>query len=161
MRLLYDALLGVNFMHKNGWLHGDLKPGNIGVRGTGEAVLLDLGGATWVPAGTSLKPKIGGTPGYLSPERDLEQLDASADIWSMGLVAFQLLYDDHPWRMYREGNPWRHPRLYEPKDKVLELRKQFHGFYDKAVRTIQDSEAMKSSEGKSSIFLASLEIDRL
>src|ERR1700733_10951412 len=96
-----DALQGLKFLHDNSWLHGDVKPDNIGVTGTPpRAVLLDLGGALNIRGRTRLPatPGVGGTVGYLAPEREMQGFDQTADIWAMGGVGDELTYGHHPWR---------------------------------------------------------------
>src|SRR5690348_8918984 len=76
--LLEDILGATDFLHRNGWLHGDLKPDNVGIRTwSREAksiVLLDLDGAQKSPAPGKqhpAEPGTGGTIGWLSPEREM------------------------------------------------------------------------------------------
>lgn len=103
--------MGVNFLHNNGWVHADLKPVNIGICGT-RAVLLDIDNAVrlelgrWHAGGTAPV----GTVGYMSPERATERFDHFSDVWSMGIVGFELMYVGHPWEFTK--NPWRR-EMYE------------------------------------------------
>jgi len=89
-------------------VHGDIKPGNIMLRDSGEAVLIDLGvlrfsedfGAprTFKPVG-SFAPELArwGTPGYLSPEQAKgETLTCASDIFSLGIVMLESLQGWHP-----------------------------------------------------------------
>jgi hypothetical protein len=109
------ALLGVKVMHDARWLHRDLKPTNIGLIGSiglvgkpPRSVLLDVGTSRHIQTGGSLRPVPGtvGTVGYLAPELELEDYDHSIDIWSMGIILFELTYNCHPWKY--AINPWRH-----------------------------------------------------
>lgn len=128
-RVYRDALLGVKAMHDQGWLHGDLKPPNIGVIGTPQrAVLLDLGNAVHLKPGSTIPPTPGrgGTLGYIAPEREMEPYDHSVDIWSMGVIGFELTYGRHPWRFAR--NPWRSDR-----QDCESLRPDFNKRYEEAI----------------------------
>ena len=101
-------MLGLEFLHSHGWLHGDLKPGNIGFIGaSSRAVLLDLGTACYLEPGHLIEPTPGkkGTIRYQAPERELEGYEHSIDIWAIGVIGVELLYGHHPWHM--ERNPWR------------------------------------------------------
>jgi len=98
---------GVKVMHDGRWLHRDLKPTNIGLIGPLRSVLLDVGTSRHIQAGGSLRPEPGtvGTVGYLAPELELEDYDHSIDIWSMGIILFELTYNYHLWKY--AINPWR------------------------------------------------------
>lgn len=103
-----SVLLGVKVVYDARWLYRDLKPNNIGLIGEPpRSVLLDVGTSKHIPAGGLLRPVPGtvGTLGYLTPELELEDYDHSIDIWSMGIILFQLTFNDHPWKC--AINPWR------------------------------------------------------
>jgi serine/threonine protein kinase len=94
-------------MHDKRWVHRDLKPANIGQLDELRSVLLDVGTSRHIPADGSLPPTPGtvGTIGYLAPELELEAYDLSIDIWSMGVILYELTYNCHPWKF--SINPWR------------------------------------------------------
>lgn len=113
MALFRETLLGVEFLHSHKWIHGDLKPENIGIRSLNppQIVLLDLGSAIKIPSSGKIKPTpgCGGTVNYLASEREMDDYDEAVDIWSLGIVGFQLLHEHHPWRLAK--NPWRRENL--------------------------------------------------
>ena len=128
------ALLGVRILHRDRWVHGDLKPDNIGVIGTGKSakgVLLDIGGCIRLGAGGLVPPTpgIGGTVNYLAPESELEGFDSTADIWALGVIGYELTYGHHPWRLAQ--NPWREGAKYE------KLRPTFNELYEKAINRLK------------------------
>lgn len=90
-------------MHRRALWHFDLKPGNILVDSHGKVYICDLGVAR-----AAMDPQIdlpGGTVEYMSPEHlagDPDTLDARCDIFSMGVVLYELLAGRRP-RMFREG----------------------------------------------------------
>ena len=88
--------------HEKGVMHRDLKPENImmrrGMRGV-HAKVLDFGIARLMDAGTRLTVAgaIAGTPRYMSPEQvEGKEVDLRADIYSLGIVLFELLTGVQP-----------------------------------------------------------------
>ena len=86
--------------HAKGVIHRDLKPGNLLVDAHGQAKVIDFGVARVVspdletPTLQTEPGQVVGTVPYMSPERLSEQgavLDARADVWSLGVVLYQLL----------------------------------------------------------------------
>jgi serine/threonine protein kinase len=132
-----DALLGLQSMHRGGWMHRDLKPSNIGLIGTpARAVLLDNGTSAHLRPGTLMKPTPGrvGTIGFLAPELEIKDYDHSIDIWAMGITLYCLTYNRHPWRYAL--NPWRNTKENE------KLRPEFQKDYQAAItRMMKDYKA--------------------
>jgi class 3 adenylate cyclase len=91
---------GLSAIHDVGIVHRDLKPDNLMLRQDGSLALADFGVAKQV----SMKitdtgdGDIVGTPYYLSPEQALGQpVDARCDIYSLGVLAFELLTGRKPY----------------------------------------------------------------
>jgi len=99
--LMHKVLLAVDFLHQNQLIHRDLKPANILVAGW-EPKLLDLGLAlpTEESGRLSLDGGMMGTPDYFAPEqaRGGISLDARSDIFSLGIVFYELLTGSRPFR---------------------------------------------------------------
>jgi serine/threonine protein kinase len=97
--LVCDA---VSHAHDRGVVHRDLKPGNVLVDGDGIPRLVDFGIASWVaPAAPTLsvRGRLAGTPAYMSPEqREGASTDARTDVYSLGVLAAELLTDESPAR---------------------------------------------------------------
>jgi formylglycine-generating enzyme required for sulfatase activity len=120
-----DALAAA---HRAGIVHRDVKPGNIMITPSGDAVLLDFGIARLLHSdeATLTGPDhLPGTPAYLSPEQiagDPTRLDHRTDIHALGVSLFETLTGTRPFRaatrdaLYRqilaEGPP--DPRDLEP-----------------------------------------------
>ncbi|KAG7408849.1 Serine/threonine-protein kinase PAK 3 [Fusarium oxysporum f. sp. rapae] len=133
--VLVDILGATNFLHRNRWIHGDLKPVNIGIRTWSpeciSLVLLDLDDAEESPfpgRHHPARPGTGGTIGWLAPEREMTGYNELADIWSIGVMAIEMISGRHPWRQGK--NPWR------PGSEASELQKEFHDMYGEAVDTL-------------------------
>lgn len=79
-------------------LHRDLKPSNVQITPSGLVKLLDFGiaRADFASRETSTVAQIGGTPGYIAPERLDGQEDHPADVFSLGVVLYRLVTGQRP-----------------------------------------------------------------
>ena len=89
------------YAHDRGVVHRDVKPSNIIVDGRGRAILTDFGVARLLDSPTMTLPGMQiGTPFYMSPEQVRgEPVDGRTDIYSLGVVLYQMLSGDLPFPM--------------------------------------------------------------
>jgi serine/threonine protein kinase len=95
LRAIADLARGVAHVHGLGVVHCDLKPANALLSTSGRVKLIDFGIArvSGRPPSEAL-----GTPQYVAPEVITEnRRDERADIFSLGVMAFELLTGGHPW----------------------------------------------------------------
>ena len=80
-------------LHEKGFLHGDVKPSNIGFTSEGSPKLLDFGLAHAVDDAAM----VGGTLPYLSPELLTGRTAGEADdVWSLSVVLYEMVSGRHP-----------------------------------------------------------------
>jgi serine/threonine-protein kinase len=104
VRLLRQLLKGLRSAHAAGVVHRDLKPENLWLVGKGQdqhLKILDFGIAKFMQPGANLDAtQVGtviGTPEYLAPEQAVGgAVDARADLYATGILAFVLLTGRHP-----------------------------------------------------------------
>lgn len=100
-RVLRDIARGLAYAHARGIVHRDVKPENIFLdAASGRALLSDFGVAISREADTSLTATgtAIGTPTYMSPEQiDGARVDGRSDLYSLGLVAWEMLSGRRPW----------------------------------------------------------------
>jgi len=94
LNILKQISSALDYAHKKGVIHRDVKPSNIMLRSDGTPVLVDFGIAKLMES-TSNLTKTGtsiGTPHYMSPEQ-IQGLDTDgrSDIYSLGIVFFEML----------------------------------------------------------------------
>ncbi|MBY0549204.1 MAG: serine/threonine protein kinase [Candidatus Obscuribacterales bacterium] len=91
---LFDQIcLGLSLAHGRQLLHRDLKPSNIIIdRHTGTPKILDFGVVKIFGEDRTLSGQTVGSPPYMSPEQCMgKELDASADVYSLGCVMYETL----------------------------------------------------------------------
>jgi serine/threonine protein kinase/tetratricopeptide (TPR) repeat protein len=101
LTILKQLAEGLAHAHERGVLHLDLKPANVLLADTGEPMLLDFNLSFDESEGK--REVVGGTIPYMAPEQllDLQSrgkgaIDARTDLYSLGVMAFELLAARHP-----------------------------------------------------------------
>lgn len=133
--IIMQAAMGLDYAHRQGLVHRDVKPGNILVTPEGAAKVSDVGLAAWATAlgEDPQEGKIVGTADYLSPEqiRSPRNVGPASDIYSLGCTLYYTICGKVPFpggdaaskcRRHCEETPW-HPRKFAPEtsEEFVEL----------------------------------------
>ena len=109
LRIVQEVGAGLDFAHRKGFVHRDVKPENI-LFADGHAVLADFGVARAccdaeedTPRGRELVTEVGfavGTPEYMSPEQASGEveLNAASDVYSLACVMYEMLAGEPPFK---------------------------------------------------------------
>lgn len=99
-KIIFDVAKALAFAHSQGVVHRDVKPENIFINSlTGRAMLSDFGIAhSNEDSRLTMTGAAIGTPAYMSPEQiDGAPANARSDVYSLGLVAWEMLTGERPW----------------------------------------------------------------
>jgi serine/threonine protein kinase len=104
--LIAEIAEALDYAHRHGVIHRDLKPSNILVDQEGQPHVMDFGLAKRDLGGVEEQPltldgQVLGTPAYMSPEQargEAHQVDARTDVYSLGVILYELLTGERPFR---------------------------------------------------------------
>ena len=157
-----DAL---EYAHNNGVIHRDIKPANIMLLKNGRVKVTDFGIAKSMSASKTRSGIILGTPNYMAPEQIMgRQIDARSDIFSLGVVFFQLLTGDLPFRgdnlnsLFYKVTQVKHPSPSKINPKVIKPCEQI---LDKALAKNPDHRFQKASDLAKYLRILANKIDTL
>ena len=142
VRLIRPIADALDYVHRQGLLHRDVKPSNIMITPGQEVILTDFGIVKWLEDqddfNTLTATGVGiGTPEYMAPEQGLgKPVDARSDAYALTVVFYELITGEKPYRgktpvevlMKQASEP-----IPDPRDLVPELSESVKRFLDRAM----------------------------
>jgi eukaryotic-like serine/threonine-protein kinase len=99
VRIVSLVANALDYAHKNGVVHRDIKPSNIMILKNGEVRVADFGIARVMSSSKTQTGSVLGTPSYMSPEQiSGQKTDGRSDLFSLGVVFYELLTGEKPFK---------------------------------------------------------------
>jgi serine/threonine protein kinase/Tol biopolymer transport system component len=134
VEIVAQVARGLAKAHQHGIVHRDVKPGNLFVTRDGVVKILDFGIAKLTgEAGPTRLGAVLGTPSYMAPEQTrAEEVDARADVWSLGVVFYEMLTGRRPF-VGGTGVAVVHAVLHDAPEPLARLRPEVPAELDRIV----------------------------
>jgi eukaryotic-like serine/threonine-protein kinase len=123
--IVSETALALDYAHKQGVIHRDVKPANIMLLKEGQIKVTDFGIAKAVSSSQTKSGIVLGTPNYMSPEQiNGHGIDGRSDVFSLGVVFFELLTGQLPFHgknltnLFYQITQGKHPSPREINPKV-------------------------------------------
>ena len=95
--IIFQILYAINYMHLNNIVHRDIKPANIIFKNENyDLKIIDFGLSEIYPTDNK---SYGGTLHYMSPEALYGEINPKNDIWSVGIIYYNYIFDRFPFNV--------------------------------------------------------------
>jgi len=99
LRVMVEVCRGLDYAHKRGVVHRDVKPANVRILANGNVKLVDFGIARLGESTLTQTGMLLGTPSYLAPEVVAGgRVDHRADMWAVGVMLYEMLAGERPFQ---------------------------------------------------------------
>ncbi|MEM8679133.1 MAG: protein kinase, partial [Planctomycetota bacterium] len=148
LQLFVPVCAAIQHGHTRGVVHRDIKPSNLLVDGNGRPIVIDFGVACTTDADVALTTvgtdlgQLVGTLQYMSPEQceaDPNALDARTDVYSLGMVLYELLCNCLPYDIGREP-------VFEAARRIREVAPKRPSTHDRTLRGDLETITLKALE---------------
>ncbi|MFC1869546.1 CHASE2 domain-containing protein, partial [Thermodesulfobacteriota bacterium] len=126
-----DVAIAMDYAHGKGVVHRDIKPANIMLLKNGQVKVTDFGIAKALSSTQTKSGTVLGTPNYMSPEQiNGKKIDGRSDIFSLGVVLFELLTGQVPFKgknitnLLYQITQSKHPSVREINPKIPKVCEQ-------------------------------------
>jgi serine/threonine protein kinase len=100
--ILIEVSKGLEYLHHTHKMHRDIKSQNIFISSSGQVKLGDFGCVAQLTQEREMRTTLVGTPLNLAPEIVMgKDYDVKVDIWSLGIVAYEMLFKETPFEASR------------------------------------------------------------
>ena len=150
VRMIYELLNVLAFVHSQGVIHRDMKPSNIIRRRSDQKlILIDFGIAkkitTQLAESSNTKFTIAvGTPGYMPSEQSAGRPQFNSDIYALGIIAIEALTGQSPHRLTYDSKTgalrWSHQARGLNPALVTILNKMVHHDFTRRYRSVQEAQ---------------------
>jgi serine/threonine-protein kinase len=134
LKYLREIAEGLDYAHKHGVIHRDVKPANFMIDEHGRTKVMDFGIARLVidSINDMNTNTIVGTPSYMAPEQSMGKISRSLDVYALGVTLYEMLTGGLPYRG-EDLNARLEGRFLPPSELLPGLPKSIDGVMKRAL----------------------------
>lgn len=138
-RILKQIASALKYLHKQNILHRDIKPQNFKIEKDGTVKMLDFGisKSKYTPKLTKMGFVVGTTE-YMAPEQFDHKVEKASDIWSLGVMAYEMLTGHLPFQSDNQlllRSQISKAKFTDPKILVPQISETLMGVIERCLRT--------------------------
>ena len=137
--LLKPVCQALEYAHRHGVVHRDLKPGNIMITTTGQAMIMDFGISRYErraldPLSLAERATARGTPYYMAPEQEYGEIRHESDVYSLGACLYEMVTGQRPFPAPHAMSDKLARRYTKASQAVPELPRELDALIDAALQ---------------------------